>query len=115
MPEVEHWSLTNCTAGCSSLMSLEEPIVNTLSELFVPARVLNYGIYEFKRTVTAIEFPTSPISATTYVRIDPSGITANLVPLGTSMVTHGHQQRLIMNPGKYSVDSNTNSFNATVS
>ena len=50
-----------------------------------------------------------------YVKITPSGITANLVPYGTSMITRGHQQDLYLDPGTYSADIDGNVFNASVS
>ena len=56
---------------------------------------------------------TSSVSA--YVKITPSGITANLVPYGTSMITRGHQQDLTLDPGTYSADIDGNVFNASVS
>ncbi|CAF4796845.1 unnamed protein product, partial [Rotaria socialis] len=107
------WTITNCTVGCSSSIPLHESIVNTSNELYVPARTLEYGIYEFKLTITMIEFPMLPKSEASYIKVTPSGITANLVPLGTTMITHGHQQNLTLNPGEYSVDPDTRKFDAT--
>jgi hypothetical protein len=49
------------------------------------------------------------------VKITPSGITPNLVQYGTSMITRGHKQDLLLDPGTYSVDLDTDTFNATVS
>ena len=54
-------------------------------------------------------------SASAYVKITPSGITANLVPYGTSMITRGHEQDLVLDPGLYSIDRDGNAFNASVS
>jgi len=54
-------------------------------------------------------------SSFVYVQITPSGITANLVQLGTSMITSGYEQDLNFDPGTYSVDPDENSFNASVS
>jgi hypothetical protein len=54
-------------------------------------------------------------SASAYVRITPSGITANLVQYGTSMITRGHQQDLLLDPGTFSVDPDATTFNASVS
>ena len=54
-------------------------------------------------------------SVSAYVKITPSGITANLVPYGTSMITRGHGQDLTLDPGTYSVDLDSNAFNASVS
>ena len=47
--------------------------------------------------------------------ITPSGITANLVQLGTSMITRGNEQDLKLDPGTFSVDLDGYTFNATVS
>jgi len=54
-------------------------------------------------------------SSFVYVQIIPSDITANLVQLGTSMITSGYEQDLNFDPGTYSVDPDENSFNASVS
>jgi hypothetical protein len=54
-------------------------------------------------------------SSSVYVQITPSGITANLVQLGTSMITSGHEQDLKFDPGTYSVDPDENVFNSSVS
>jgi len=40
-------------------------------------------------------------------------VTANLVPLGTSVVTSGDQQDLILNPGNYSKDPDGFEFNSS--
>jgi hypothetical protein len=55
---------------------------------------------------------TSSVSA--YVKIIPSGVTVNLVPFGTSMIARGYQQDLVLDPGTYSVDPDTSSFNVSV-
>jgi hypothetical protein len=39
-----------------------------------------------------------------YVRIIPSVIIANLVQYGTSMITPGHNQDLVLDPGTFSID-----------
>ena len=44
-----------------------------------------------------------------------SGITANLIQYGTSTITLGYEQDLILDPGTYSVDLDGNVFNASVS
>ena len=50
-----------------------------------------------------------------YVEITPSGITANLVQLGTSMITSGFEQDLKLDPGSYSIDLDENTFDKDVS
>jgi predicted phage tail protein len=58
--------------------------------------------------------PWLTISSVVYVQITQSGITANLVQLGTSMITSGYEQDLNFNPGTYSVDPDENYFNSSV-
>ena len=53
-------------------------------------------------------------SKSVYASIAPLGITANLVLLGTSMITSGSNEDLQLNPGLYSVDLDANQFNASV-
>jgi hypothetical protein len=86
-----------------------------LSELYIPARTLSYGIYELKLTVTMSDYLWLKTSSSIYVQIIPSGIIVNLVQLGTSMITRGHQQDLILDPGTYSIDLDENLLNASVS
>jgi hypothetical protein len=62
-----------------------------------------------------VKFPSLASSSSVYVRITPSGITANLVLLGTSFITTGYEQDLVLDPGKHSVDNDRKTFNASVS
>jgi hypothetical protein len=59
--------------------------------------------------------PSNLISSTSaFVEIIPSGIIVNLIELGASMITHGHQQDLKLDPGSYSIDLDRNTFDANV-
>ncbi|CAF1380176.1 unnamed protein product, partial [Rotaria sordida] len=60
-----------------------------------------------------VKSPHPKSSSSAYVRITASGITANLVQLGTSMITRGSQQDLLFDPGTYSVDPDEDSFDAS--
>jgi hypothetical protein len=109
------WTIKNCTSSsCSYQIQIDSRIETTFSELYIPARILAYGLYELKLTVTMIDFPFLITPSSVYVGITSSGITANLVQLGTSMITSGHQQDLKLDPGTYSVDPDGYKFNATV-
>ena len=101
--------------NCSSQILLDSTIETTFSELYIPARKLEFGTYELQLTVTMSKYPTLKTSSSVYVRITPSGITANLVQLGTSMITSGYEQDLKLNPGEYSIDQDENTFNSSVS
>ena len=108
------WTVRNCTPNCSSEVQFGSSVVTTRSELFIPGKILPYGIYELQLTVTMTVFSNLTSSAFTYIKINPSNITVNLVPLGTPMITHGDQQNLTLNPGEYSLDPDT-TFNKSVS
>jgi hypothetical protein len=99
---------------CSSHILIGQLVITTLSELYIPARTLAYGIYELKLTVTMTVAQQLTSSVSAYIKITPSGITANLVQFGTSMITRGHQQNLILDPGTFSVDPDATVFNASV-
>ena len=72
-------------------------------------------VYQLNLTVSMMASSSLTSTASAYVRITASGITANLVPLGTSMITSGYEQDLLLNPGEYSVDLDGYTFNASVS
>ena len=111
------WTLKNCSSsGCLSSFALDSPmIVTTSTDFYVPSRTLPFGLFELTLTVTMNISSRLTSSKSAYVRITPSGITPNLVPLGTSMVTSGSGQDLLFNPGLYSVDFDEDHFNASVS
>ena len=109
------WTINNCTSSCPYQISLDPSILTTLSELYIPARTLGYGIYKLQLTVTMVKYPLLTTTAFIYIKITPSGITANLVQLGTSMITSGFATDLTLNPGSYSVDPDENIFNTSVS
>ncbi|CAF1341308.1 unnamed protein product, partial [Adineta steineri] len=83
------WIIKNCTSACSFQIQLSNKISTTLNELYIPSRTLDYGIYELTLTVTMIESLNLKSSSSVYVRVTATGITANLVQLGTSMITRG--------------------------
>ena len=112
---ITKWTISNCTAGCSSPFRPNRSVITTSSELFIPARTLDYGIYELTLTVKMAASSTLNSTASAYVSITPSGITANLVPLGTSIITSGREKDLKLDPGTYSIDPDEPTFNASVS
>jgi hypothetical protein len=94
---------------------MNRTVGTSVSELSIPTRTLAYGIYELNLTVTMSSSSSLTSSASAYVKIIPSDITVNLVQFGTSMITHSHQQDLILDPGRYSVDPDQHVFDANVS
>ena len=89
--------------------------MTTQSELFLPARSLDYGTYEVKLSVTMAAAPRWTSTASAFVTIIPSPIVPNLMPLGTSMIVHGRSQDLRLDPGTNSIDPDATTFNASVS
>ena len=98
----------------SHAIPFDSEIETTSSELFIPARKLPFGAFELELTITMTKYPTLTNSSSVYVEITPSGITANLVQLGTSMITSGFEQDLRLDPGTYSVDPDEVTFDSTV-
>ena len=86
----------------------------TLGELFVPARSLDFGIYRIKLAVTTTFSSQLASSSEIYLQIIPSPVKVNLVQLGSSMITHGQQQTLTLDPGSYSIDPDSALFNTSV-
>ena len=112
---VTQWTIHDCTSGtCSSLIRIGQSVSTIFSELYIPARILPYGTYELKLTVTMDASSNLTSSSSAFVTITPSGIKANLVQYGTSMITRGYQQDLILNPGTFSADIDGYTFNASV-
>lgn len=109
------WTINNCTSNCSALVQLNPSVATTYTELFLPARTLNYGIYQLQLTVVMTASSTAIASAIAYIKITPSGITANLVQFGTSIISSGHEKNLLLDPGTYSVDPDHDTFDANVS
>ena len=93
---------------------MDKKIVTANSELYIPANTLPYEIYQLTLTASMTAYPSAANSSSTYVQISPSGITANLVQLGTSVVTSGHEQDLKLDPGSFSMDPDGYAFNVTV-
>ena len=112
---ITQWTIKNCTSTNCTPIATDPSIVKTCAEIYIPSRALEYGTYELQLTVTMASATHLFSSTSAYVKINPSGITANLVPYGTSMITRGHTQDLTLDPGTYSVDRDDNVFNASVS
>ncbi len=109
------WTIKGCSSICSNTIQLSQSVETTSSELFIPAKTLSYGTYELQLTVTMTVSSNLTSSASAYIQINPSNIAVNLLPYGTSMITHGYHQSLTFNPGAYSVNYDTNIFNNSVS
>jgi hypothetical protein len=112
---ITQWTILYCTSTCSLQAEVDKSVITTLSELFIPARTLAYGVYELKLTVTMATSRNLISSASAYVKINRSNITANLLQFGTSMITSGQDQDLTLDPGSFSIDPDAITFNASVS
>jgi hypothetical protein len=106
------WTISN---GSSSLLVNPSLVNLTTSELFLPPRTLPLGVYQLTLTITFnVSSNVTTSAKSTFVQINSAGVTANLVPLGTSQITRGEQQDLQFNPGLNSVDLDGDPFNASV-
>ena len=109
------WMIISCPSTCSNIIHFNPSrILTSSSELYIPARTLDFGLYQLKLIVTMINASQLTNSISAYIAITPTGINANLVPLGTSMITSGREKDLILDPGRYSIDPDSSFFNASV-
>ena len=91
---------------------MDTNVQKTSSEIFIPARTLPVGIYALAYVVAAFNVSSS---ITTYFQIIPAEVIINLLPLGTSFVTHNYQADLKLDPGLYSYHLDDQPFNDSVS
>lgn len=110
---IAKWTIYSCTSNCSLQILLNQSIITTSSELFIPAKTLDYGTYQLILTVFMTIAPHLSSSISTYVQIISSDIIVSLIPRGTSMITYGYQQNLLLDPGTYSIDPDGDIFNAS--
>ncbi|CAF1302442.1 unnamed protein product [Adineta ricciae] len=110
---IKKWTIKNCSSTCSYQLSLDQTIQTTFTELHIPARTLPFGLYQLQFTVTMANYTNLTTSSSVYVQVTSSGIVANLVQLGTSMITIGYKQDLEFDPGTFSVDPDEYTFNGS--
>lgn len=107
--------ITKWTIHDSSQTELDLPTVEQRScDLYIPPLTLPLGLYEFKLIATTIPLSTTIESKSISIRIIPSGMIINLIPSNASLITHGREQDLKLNPGRYSIDLDGYPFNITV-
>jgi len=111
---ITKWTIYTCNPDCYEPTKVNESVITKNSQLYIRAQTLEYGVYKFELNVKMRDAPAFSSSDFIYVRITQSNITANLVPLGTSVITSGRTKNLTFNPGKYTVDP-AGPFNASVS
>lgn len=109
------WTIHNCISNCSSKIQLDQNIQTSSTDLFIPAGTLPYGTYQLTLTIFMLDAPHLCSSASVYIKITSSNIMVNLVQFGTSMVTRGYSQDLLLDPGTFSIDPDMNDFNTDVS
>lgn len=105
------WMIKNGTTASPIPLNLK----SVANEYFLPARTLPLGLYRIEFLLTLNQSFVQTYSRSIYFFINPSGITANLTQLGTSMITSGVGQVLHFDPGSYSIDLDADDqFNASV-
>ncbi|CAF4570593.1 unnamed protein product [Rotaria sp. Silwood1] len=115
----KQWNILQCntdTEKCYQTQTLTQLISQlssaTTSEIYIRSQMLPIGTYLFNFTVSMNSQTDVLTSAYTYIKIIPSDIRVNLLVDGTSMITKGVTQSLLFQPGVYSIDPDSNYFNA---
>jgi predicted phage tail protein len=117
----KQWNILQCntdTEKCSSTTYLNK-LVSQLSsaqtsEIYIQSQQLPLGTYLFNFTVSMNTQTNFAASAYTYITIIASAIQVNMLANGTSMITSGVTQSILLEPGVYSIDPDSNYFNSNV-
>ncbi|CAF3507643.1 unnamed protein product [Rotaria sordida] len=115
----KQWNILQCNTDTE--ICYQTPLLNQLisqllsaktSEIYIRSQMLPIGTYLFNFTVSMNLQTKVSTSDYTYIKIIPSNIRVNLLANGTSMITNGITQSLLFQPGVYSIDPDSNYFNA---
>ena len=109
------WSILNCSfSACLNPFPVDPTLLisTTGHELYIPRRTLPLGLYQCQLIVTMVNSSSLRSNHSVFVRILSSGMTVNLLPLGTSLISSGSSVDIELNPGLYSVDLDEDQFNA---
>ncbi|CAF1362531.1 unnamed protein product [Adineta ricciae] len=110
---ISQWTIKTCNLNCSQQIEIDPEIKTTFTEISILAQTLPYGVYELTLTVTMRYSPTLKSSSSVYIQIISSNILPYLIQSRTSMITHGHKQNLLLDPGTYSINPDNKIFNAS--
>lgn len=108
------WTIRNWSSICSVPTDSYPSIDMTRNDLFIPARTLANGIYEFNFTVFMTNFPEVFTSAFVYIEIMHSTLITNLIEFDKSMIIHNIHEDLLLDPGQFSFDRTRIVFNTDV-
>ncbi|CAM2704890.1 unnamed protein product [Rotaria socialis] len=119
LSNIKQWNILKCntqTEQCYQTQALNQlvsqlPTAQT-SEIYLTAQTLPIGTYLFNFTVSMSSRPNVLTSDYTYVQVVSSDIIVNLLMNGTLMITNGVAQSILFQPGAYSIDPDSNYFNA---
>lgn len=110
------WTIIDCPSTCSNPIQFNRSQVMTSdSELYISARTLDFGLYQINLTVTMALAPQFKRTVSVFVLITSSDIMVNLIALGTSIITTGREEDLILDPGHHSIDPDSSFFDSQVS
>ena len=112
-PTISEWIITSCNhSTCSLVLTLNSTVKTWSNECFIPSWTLTVGTYQMTLNVQLADRLSVRASSSVYVQISPSDTIPNLLSLGTSMITQGSAQDLVLNSGRYSVDPDADIFDA---
>ncbi|CAF0742236.1 unnamed protein product [Didymodactylos carnosus] len=113
----KEWTIAQCntTSGlCTSTKMLNNIVKglssSTTAEIYIPAMTLQYGSYQFKYTVYMNSKQTFLSYETTYIEVVQSPLVVNMLANGTSSITRGVAQDLVLNPGAWTIDPDSTFF-----
>ena len=108
------WDVLSCSLTCPNATQLFKSGARISNHVFIPAQTLSFGHYELRLTVKTLTSP--PLTTTLIIDFDilPTNILTRLLPFDIPTITHHQQEDLLFDPGKYSIDPSTITFDSTV-
>lgn len=109
------WTFLSCSPLGLNLAQLNQSGARLKNDVFIPAQTLSFGSYELELSVTTLTSPSLTSKLTIDIEIVPTNTVTRLLSFDIPTIIHYYQQDLLFDPGKYSIDPNTITFESTVS
>ena len=109
------WKVEQCVSNCLTTIEWNVTFNTISSEFFVPAFTLPVGLYQLTLTIRTASSMLPSASASAFVQITAVDVVASLMYFSTSLISTAHDVDLILDPGRFSIDPEQSTFNASVS
>ena len=110
------WLIFRCPSICTDEVLLDERIEVRENDLFIPSQTLSVGFYKLILRVTRNDNPRVRFSSSSvFLEIVSVSVWVQLVSPSRWNIIHASEKDLVLDPGRYSLISDTKIFNHVVS